>query len=675
MAFDIQAARQAGYSDSEISDHLAKGSNFNLAQARSAGYSDSEIIDHLSKRQARTAPKESGVLDGLGNLAMGTARGAKDVIDTGAQWLASGFDKLAGTNEGERVNAMNEAGKSDFEKQYGDSSAASVGRFGGQVLATLPVGGAIAAPLKGLANAGIATKVLSPLADAIASGGMKADGLAGAAGLAARTAGGAVTGGASAALVNPDDAVTGAAIGAALPGGLKVAGAIGNTVASSARPFFKAGQERIVSDILKQYAHDPQRALAEINALKEVVPGSLPTTAAAAGDVGLSGLQRTMQNASPEFAAELTNRTTGQNAARTAALEGIAGTPGSIATAKASRNAATDAMRESVLSRAGDIDASGLLSGIDNLLADPNNAGKISQQALTSIRDQLAGVVGSGGTINARALYALRKDINDVLSGKLQGEAGNLRYASGQLNSVKGMFDDAIDQASRRMQPSSSTAMVPFKAAPATEAQAGMMGANGQPLPTWREYLNAYTEQSKPINQMEILQDVFRRMQSGATDTAGNLVLSPARLNQILKNEGADLAKKLTPEQLQTLRNVAADMNASQLAMNAGKATGSNTVQNIAQDQLLQQLLGKAVGGSMPARTILGNVMRIPYSRANQEIQQRIGNALLDPQEAARLLEAGSTPNALSAMTRKGKGVIKRGARALPVLAADPNER
>lgn len=673
MAFDIQAAKQAGYSDSEISDHLAKGSNFNLAQARNAGYSDGEIIDHLSKRQT-AQPKEAGMLDSAGNLAMGVARGAKDVLDTGAQWLASGFDKLAGTNEGQRVRAMNEAGKADFEKQYGDSTAASAGRFGGQVLATLPVGGAIAAPLKGLANAGVASRVLAPLADAIASGGMKAKGLTGLKALAARSAGGAVTGGATAAMVNPEDAGAGAAIGAVMPGALKLAGAAGNAALGAVRPFFKSGQERIVSDILKQYAHDPQRALAEIKALNEVVPGSLPTTAAAAGDVGLSGLQRTMQNASPDFAAELANRTTGQNAARTAALEGIAGTAGKIATAKAERNAATDAMRESVLSRAGNIEASGLLSGLDNLLADPNNAGKISQQALSSIRDQLTSAIGNNGAIDARALYALRKDINDVLSGKLQGEAGNLRYASGQLNTVKGMFDDAIDRASRQVQPSGSTAMNPFKATPATEAQAGMMGAGNQALPSWKDYLTTYTEQSKPINQMEILQDVFRRMQTGAADTAGNLVLSPSKLNQILKNEGSDLAKKLTPDQLQSLRNIAADMNASQLAMNAGKATGSNTVQNIAQDQLLRQSLGDMVGGSTPVKMVLGNLLRIPYSRANQEIQQQIGNALLNPLEAARLLEA-STPNNLAKLTRQGKAAAKAGARALPVLAADPNER
>ncbi|UCV01739.1 hypothetical protein [Dechloromonas denitrificans] len=648
MAFDIQAARQAGYSDSEISDHLAKGSNFNLAQARNAGYSDGEIIDHLSKRQS-AQPKEAGMLDSAGNLAMGVARGAKDVIDTGAQWLASGFDKLAGTNEGLRVKAMNEAGKSDFEKQYGESSAASVGRFGGQVLATLPVGGAIAAPVKALASAGVASRALAPLADAIATGGMRAEGLAGAAGLAARSAGGAVTGGATAAMVNPEDAGAGAAIGAVMPGALKLAGAAGNAALGAVRPFFKSGQERLVSDILKQYANDPQRALAEIQALKQVVPGSLPTTAAAAGDVGLSGLQRTMQNSSPEFAAELTNRITGQNTARTAALEGIAGTAGKIATAKAERNAATDAMRESVLGRAGNIDAQGLLSGVDNLLADPNNAGRISQAALSSVRDQLSGAIGNGGTIDARALYALRKDINDVLSGKLQGEAGNLRYASGQLNAVKGMFDDAIDSASRRAVPAEGAGIVP----------------------SWKDYLITYTEQSKPINQMEVLQDVLKRMQTGATDTAGNLMLSPAKLNQILKNDGADLAKRLSPEQLQILRNVAADMNAGQLAMNAGKATGSNTVQNIAQDQLLRQALGNSLGGSTPVRMVLGNLLRIPYGRANQEIQQRIGSAMLNPEEAARLLESGTQPGTLAQFARRARPVAYRSA---PILAADPRD-
>lgn len=56
MAFDVQGARAAGYTDSEIADHLAQGAKFDVAGARKAGYSDPEIIAHL------TAPKSAGDL-------------------------------------------------------------------------------------------------------------------------------------------------------------------------------------------------------------------------------------------------------------------------------------------------------------------------------------------------------------------------------------------------------------------------------------------------------------------------------------------------------------------------------------------------------------------------------------------------------------------------------------
>ena len=47
MAFDLEGARNAGYSSAEIADHLAAKSKFKLADARKAGYSDDEIVAHL----------------------------------------------------------------------------------------------------------------------------------------------------------------------------------------------------------------------------------------------------------------------------------------------------------------------------------------------------------------------------------------------------------------------------------------------------------------------------------------------------------------------------------------------------------------------------------------------------------------------------------------------------
>ncbi|MEN6540836.1 MAG: LPD38 domain-containing protein [Mizugakiibacter sp.] len=48
MAFDIDAARKAGYSDTEIADHLAPSRGFDIAGARKAGYTDGEIAGYLS---------------------------------------------------------------------------------------------------------------------------------------------------------------------------------------------------------------------------------------------------------------------------------------------------------------------------------------------------------------------------------------------------------------------------------------------------------------------------------------------------------------------------------------------------------------------------------------------------------------------------------------------------
>lgn len=50
MAFDIQGAKKAGYSESEIADYLGQENKFDLQGARKAGYSDTEIIAELSAK-------------------------------------------------------------------------------------------------------------------------------------------------------------------------------------------------------------------------------------------------------------------------------------------------------------------------------------------------------------------------------------------------------------------------------------------------------------------------------------------------------------------------------------------------------------------------------------------------------------------------------------------------
>jgi len=60
VAFDVNAARQSGYSVAEITDHLATEQNFDIAGAKASGYSENDILSHLSGEEVQVAPEETG---------------------------------------------------------------------------------------------------------------------------------------------------------------------------------------------------------------------------------------------------------------------------------------------------------------------------------------------------------------------------------------------------------------------------------------------------------------------------------------------------------------------------------------------------------------------------------------------------------------------------------------
>lgn len=101
-------------------------------------------------------------------------------------------------------------------------------KLGGEIAGTAGVGGVLA---KGLSAVPAIAKAAPGFIDAVRTSGMTA----GNAGMATRMAGGAVTGGASAGLVNPDDSLTGAGIGGALPGVAKLAGKAGSSIGQAFR--------------------------------------------------------------------------------------------------------------------------------------------------------------------------------------------------------------------------------------------------------------------------------------------------------------------------------------------------------------------------------------------------------------------------------------------------------
>jgi hypothetical protein len=179
-------------------------------------------------------PQESS----LKKAAQGFALGVSDIGNTVLNAAAYLPGKVSPA-----IAQWSRTRNADFDaitEQNKDSMAFGAGRLGGNVAATLPVGGALAG---GARAVGAAPALVSSLA----TGGMRAGGMTGAAGMAVRTLGGAVTGGASAGLIDPENAGLGAVFGGALPGAVKVGGKIGGAIADGV----DSGAKRLMQSAIK----------------------------------------------------------------------------------------------------------------------------------------------------------------------------------------------------------------------------------------------------------------------------------------------------------------------------------------------------------------------------------------------------------------------------------------
>lgn len=179
-----------------------------------------------ARGQSAPEAKKPGLFDeikqGVGNIAAGAIRGAGSIGAT----ILTPYDLAVGNTKSisnpERRNAMDEGLKTMGAEP--DSLGYQGGKLVGEIAGTAGVGSAIAAPMKA---AGIAPK----LAQSISTGGFRASG----AGIGTRIAGGAINGAASAGMVNPEDAGTGALIGGGLPAATKAIGATGQAIGRSIR--------------------------------------------------------------------------------------------------------------------------------------------------------------------------------------------------------------------------------------------------------------------------------------------------------------------------------------------------------------------------------------------------------------------------------------------------------
>lgn len=178
------------------------------------------------------------VLDTLRNAGMGALKGATDI---GATLLRPVDAALNATGMTDMTNAQRRASLGQFFQENSDpeSLAFQGGALGSQIAGTAGMGGLLA---KGLKAIPVVANAAPKLVNAIESGGFNIGSPAAktftgkVADMATRMAGGAITGAATAGVINPSDTGTGALIGGAIPVVAKAAGEAGKAILGKVSP-------------------------------------------------------------------------------------------------------------------------------------------------------------------------------------------------------------------------------------------------------------------------------------------------------------------------------------------------------------------------------------------------------------------------------------------------------
>ena len=197
------------------------------------------------------------------------------------------------------------------------------------------------------------------------------------------------------------------------------------------------------------------------------------------------------------------------------------------------------------------VDAAPLAAKIDALLAGPEGKQAAVRNTLTSVRDSLVDNNGNLETLPSR-LYGARKNLTDLLKRGVKGTgdvADDVRASKHFLEGLLPDFDQTI----------------------------------GEGAPRFGEYLKAWSDLSKPIDQMEFLQQ-YNSGSKKLTDSTG--YLQPNKVQKMLddvlqanKTRGVNKGQSLTDQQINNIEAVRNELAAQQLQDRLASVRGSDTFQ------------------------------------------------------------------------------------------------
>jgi hypothetical protein len=431
-----------------------------------------------------------------------------------------------------------------------------------------------------------------------------------------------------------------------------------------AEPFTEAGRSKIAGRVIQRFADDPA-AIAQATSAPTIT-GAVPTLAEQTGDAGLARLQDALRSVDPQINNQIGGRLAENNAARVASLQSLAGDQASRDAAELARSTATRPLYQQATKADYTVDAElanllqrpavkQAMERAKTLAANQNRSTTFGVEAANPFSGM--GVPTQSSTqIKGMALQDLKMAMDEMLSDPASGFTGK---AGNTLRDLRGQLVNWMESAN----------------------------------PAFKEARQTYAAMSRPLNAMDVGEEISRRATSNTSDLAGNPRMQANALLGMLRDEPgllrratgrkelSALSDVLDPQQMELLRAVASEADRAAAVGAAGNGPGSATAQRMASQNVLRQLVGptglpQSWAESALANTVVGKPLNLIYGGvAEPRIQRALAEAALDPAKArqflnqARLNGTKLPPNALQALIEASGGQAARS--ALPAISLE----
>lgn len=440
--------------------------------------------------------------------------------------------------------------------------------------------------------------------------------------------------------------------GAGGAGATLVGRALPAVVGGLAAPFTRRGREGIVGKTLQRFAGDKADDVVQAASTAGAkTPGWQPTVAEASMNPGMAVLERGAASADPLLAQAIAARALEQNAAALGAVQNIAGDSGRRAAAVTARESTAGPLYQQAQAMTVPADAS-----LKKLMERPLFAQAMQRaKTLAANADDTFSIAGKP----AQSTPSMILDATGNPARTVTAEAVPAQLSGKGLHYLKMALDDMLDEGKR-----TGLGGQQQRALKETIDQFG--GWLEKNIPPYGQARQTYAQLSQPINEMDVGKALAEKLSPALMDFSPNVPgkITAQRYAQAVRNlddlaqsatgfPGATASSAMSPGAMSTVRGVGEDLARRAIVQDMARGAGSNTAQNLASQNLMQQIFGpmglpQSFAQSALAKTIAGPASMAFRQGAEPEIQKLLARAMLDPQFAAQLLARNYGPGRIT---------------------------